>query len=83
MDGYQYTNPRLPRVSTRIHIELIVTIRDRDREKLNLWEENFLESIVHFDHPTQKQIDTVKMIVAKALTKGSPRLTRRRRAVMK
>lgn len=69
-DGYQYTNPRLPRPRTQTHVELINTIRDRDRAKLNDWERNFLESIVR---PTARQIAAVKLICGKALVKGSPR----------
>lgn len=71
-DGYTFPNKHRPSAEG-------ATIRDRDRDKLNDWEKNFLESIVHFDSPSLKQLETVKMIVAKALVKGSPRRTPRRK----
>lgn len=78
-DGYQYLNPRQPRVMHDHVVELIKTIRERDRAKLNDWEKRFLISIITFDHPTQRQVETVRMICGKALALGGPRRSPRRR----
>jgi hypothetical protein len=77
LDGYTFPNKQIPRPRTQIHIDLVRSIRDRDRDRLNNWERNFLESIVRYDAPTPRQIETVKAIVAKALVKANP--TRRRK----
>jgi hypothetical protein len=78
-DGYTFPNKRIPRPRTQIHIDLIKAICDRDRAKLNDWEKRFLISIVGYSNPSPRQLETVRAIVAKALTKGNPKRTPRRK----
>jgi hypothetical protein len=72
-DGYQFLNKRL-----HTHIDLVRSIRDRDRARLNGWEERFLTSIVRYDSPTAKQMEVLRGIVGKALAKEGPKRGGRR-----
>ena len=69
--NWQFLNKRPPRSTA--HIALVETISERDRNKLNDWEQNFLASIVHYDNPTARRLEVLQAICAKALTRGSPR----------
>ena len=71
----QFLNKRLPRL--RVHVDLVQSIRDRDRNRLTDWERRFLTSIVRFDSVSQKQVETLKTIIAKTIVKGSPKRTPR------
>lgn len=76
-DGNQFLDKHRPRQHT--HIELVLSIRGRDRDRLDDWDKNFLTSIVQYDNPTPRQMEVLKAICAKALVQGNQKQTPRRK----
>jgi hypothetical protein len=78
--GNQFLNRHRPRQYT--HIELVRSIRERDRARLSDWEKRFLASITQFANPTPKQMEVLKVICAEAVLKRSKRTAARQAKVV-